>query len=282
MPQKTPKTSPKKNAIKAEAQLKARTVDAPRVTKKLRDNTETIYRPFSDDLSANHPFSSIKTLLIAVLSYIFIIVTLGVLISFLAVFLEISPTELRDYSLYSFFILSVQSALTIGVLAIVLKLGKRNLRSLGFKRPQLKLIVDIFIVFGFYFVSYLLLRSVIISLFPAFEANQEQDLGFSNISNAQKIYVGIGLVIIVPIAEEMFFRGFLYRGLRKNFSIVWAAVITSALFGLVHGQWNVAIDVFVLSIALIYLYESTNNIWAPIALHMLKNGLAFAALYLIK
>jgi hypothetical protein len=62
---------------------------------------------------------------------------------------------------------------------------------------------------------------------------------------------------------------------------VWAAIIiTSLLFGAVHGQWNVAIDVFVLSLVLCSLREVTGNIWAGVLLHMLKNGLAFYLLFI--
>ena len=75
------------------------------------------------------------------------------------------------------------------------------------------------------------------------------------------------------------FRGMLYGGLRRSKMPWWgAAVIVSALFGLAHMQWNVAIDVFVLSMVACYLRELTGGIWAGFMLHMLKNGLAFFVL----
>jgi membrane protease YdiL (CAAX protease family) len=55
----------------------------------------------------------------------------------------------------------------------------------------------------------------------------------------------------------------------------------SALFGLAHMQWNVAIDVFVLSMVACYLRELTGSIWAGIILHCLKNLIAFIALFFV-
>ena len=91
----------------------------------------------------------------------------------------------------------------------------------------------------------------------------------------------ITLVVIAPVAEEVLFRGYLYGKLKK-YVPVWAAIlITSALFGLIHGTWNVAVDTFALSIILCLLRESTGGIWASILLHMIKNGIAFYFLFIV-
>jgi membrane protease YdiL (CAAX protease family) len=67
---------------------------------------------------------------------------------------------------------------------------------------------------------------------------------------------------------------------RKNVPLS-AALISGALFGLVHMQWNVAIDTFILSFALVYVFEKTGTIWSAIGLHALKNGVAFVGLFLL-
>ncbi len=69
--------------------------------------------------------------------------------------------------------------------------------------------------------------------------------------------------------------------LAKRSVILAAAVFTSGTFGLVHGQWNVAIDTFILSMVMIALYEKTKNLWACIFLHGLKNLVAFLALFVL-
>ena len=85
--------------------------------------------------------------------------------------------------------------------------------------------------------------------------------------------------MIAPIAEEVVFRGWLYGKFRSKMPAYLSIVLVSALFGLMHGQWNVGINVFCLSIVLCLLREVTGTIWSGIVLHMLKNGLAFYLLF---
>ena len=68
---------------------------------------------------------------------------------------------------------------------------------------------------------------------------------------------------------------------KKNIKL-GSALFVSSVFGLVHGQWNVALDTFVLSMVMIALYEKTNNLWASVLLHGIKNFIAFMALFVIK
>ena len=91
----------------------------------------------------------------------------------------------------------------------------------------------------------------------------------------------ISLVVIAPIAEEIIFRGWLYGKLRARLSLIPAVLLTSILFGAVHGQWNVGVNVFVMSIVMCLQREITGTVYSGIILHMLKNGIAFYLLYII-
>lgn len=134
-------------------------------------------------------------------------------------------------------------------------------------------------------VIYLLI-SVILStlfsmIFPSVDLNQAQETGFNNLTQNYEYYLAfIALVILAPVAEEVIFRGYLYGKLKKYVPI-WAAIImTSIVFGAVHGAWNLAIDTFALSIIMCTLRELTGNIWASILLHMTKNGIAYYFLFI--
>jgi len=134
-------------------------------------------------------------------------------------------------------------------------------------------------------VVYLILSSLLILLatkiFPWFDVNQTQQTGFGQLNFRYEYIVAfVTLVVIAPVAEEVIFRGYLFGKLRKFVPFWIAAVVTSVLFGFAHGAWNVAIDVFVLSMVSCFLRESTGNIWTSILIHMLKNGLAFYILFI--
>lgn len=134
------------------------------------------------------------------------------------------------------------------------------------------------------FIIYLIGSGLLVYLasqvIPGFNADETQSTGFSHLMYySQYLVAFITLIIVAPLAEEILFRGFLYGKLRKLMPVWLAMIIVSALFGFVHGQWNVGVDVFALSLVLCGLREITGNIWAGVLLHMIKNGIAFYILF---
>lgn len=143
------------------------------------------------------------------------------------------------------------------------------------------------------FVVSLLLAAglaALFNLFPWFDAEQVQDVGFSPyIIGVDRVVAFVVLVVIAPIAEELVFRGWLYGKLRKILnakmsdmgSMIISILLVSLLFGLIHMQWNVGVNVFALSIVLCGMREITGTIYAGILTHMIKNGVAFYLLYIL-
>ena len=86
------------------------------------------------------------------------------------------------------------------------------------------------------------------------------------------INIVILAVLISPILEEIFFRKFMYCSLKKNLGVLWAAILTSFLFALVHLNLYAFPVLFVLSIILIIIYEKDNNIFSPVLLHSIFNS----------
>jgi len=134
-------------------------------------------------------------------------------------------------------------------------------------------------------IIYLILSSVLIlvatRLLPWFDINQAQDVGFDQLGQRYEyILAFITLVIVAPISEEIIFRGYLYGKLKKFVPFWISIIVTSLLFGAIHGSWNLAVDTFGLSIVLCLLREVTGSIWSSILLHMTKNGIAFYILFI--
>jgi len=135
--------------------------------------------------------------------------------------------------------------------------------------------------FIIYFLATAIVSFGVSKLIPGIDLSQAQQTGFDHLSRYYEYVLAfVTLIVLAPIAEEVLFRGYLYGRLRRILPLWLAILITSALFGFVHGQWNVGIDVFILSIVLCCLREVTGNIWAGILLHMMKNGLAFYLLFI--
>lgn len=134
------------------------------------------------------------------------------------------------------------------------------------------------------FCLYALATSIVMAMvmmIPGFPIDEVQDTGFKAFgSRTDNLLAFITLVVLAPIAEEALFRGYLYGKLKRHAHGIIAAVITSVLFGAVHWQLNVAVDVFVLSMVLCGLRSLTGSIWAGVLVHMIKNGIAYYLLFI--
>lgn len=88
--------------------------------------------------------------------------------------------------------------------------------------------------------------------------------------------------VVAPIAEELFFRGILYKMMRRKYSFMMASVVISIFFALLHRNLHEIPPLFVISVALCYLYEKTQNIITPIIFHSLHNSLTLGFLLSLK
>lgn len=89
----------------------------------------------------------------------------------------------------------------------------------------------------------------------------------------------LGGAVIAPVVEELFFRGFIFAGLRGRYSWQWAAVISAALFALLHFTPTALPPIFLLGLVFAWLYQHSGSIWPAILMHMLTNSLALGAAY---
>jgi membrane protease YdiL (CAAX protease family) len=82
-------------------------------------------------------------------------------------------------------------------------------------------------------------------------------------------------ILAAPFAEELFFRGFLYRGLRRRFSLWPAALISGAIFGLAHYQAPSYLllipGLAVVGVGLALLFEWRQSVLATMAAHATFN-----------
>lgn len=158
---------------------------------------------------------------------------------------------------------------------------RSSLKLLGFDRlPQW---IDIGMALAglvFYFLIAGIVMWLISEYLPQVDVNQAQNTGISTPYGFDRTMVFFLFVVIGPIMEELIFRGYMYGVLRKNgVSFVLATIVVSILFGAAHGQWNVAINVGILSVMMCIGREVTGSIWPGILIHMMKNGIAFYLLF---
>lgn len=127
-----------------------------------------------------------------------------------------------------------------------------------------------FIGFGIMYGS-LMVFSIIISL-TGFKpqtqqvAEQVRDMGQSNI-----ILAIVGPALLIPIIEEILFRGILYRAIKVSLPALYAALISAFIFGLAHREIDTIPQLTILGFIFAYIYEKSGSIWVPAALHATNN-----------
>jgi membrane protease YdiL (CAAX protease family) len=165
---------------------------------------------------------------------------------------------------------------------IVLRSKQDILRTLGIdKRPTRDVLWLPPLAWTAYMLTTVIVLATVTYFVPWIDAEQVQDIGFDNLTLPYEYVLAfIALVILPPLAEELLFRGYLFGRLRKRFGFLLTTAVVSVIFGLVHLQWNVGIDVAVLSVYLCLLREVTGSVWASIFLHSIKNGVAYFALFI--
>lgn len=84
----------------------------------------------------------------------------------------------------------------------------------------------------------------------------------------------LGLGVIIPIVEELVFRGLMYERLKEFMDMKFAVITAAVCFGLVHGNVVQAVFSIFLGFLLIYVYERYHSVLAPILFHVASNVLA--------
>jgi membrane protease YdiL (CAAX protease family) len=94
----------------------------------------------------------------------------------------------------------------------------------------------------------------------------------------------VGLVVfgglLVPFAEELFFRGVVYSALRRHGSMI-ATLGSAALFGLAHGLSVVLVAAVLMGVVNAVLVERSGSIWPAVLAHAVNNILVFVLTYIL-
>jgi membrane protease YdiL (CAAX protease family) len=160
--------------------------------------------------------------------------------------------------------------------------GRPRASDFGYRRVSLRLAVKAFVVAA---IGYYVLTYVYGALLNVHSRDKlPSDLGVSK-SNAALVAAAVFVCVIAPIAEEFFFRGFVFGVLRgwritvrgRNIGVWVAAVLTGILFGAAHLGGTPVIFVVPLAFlgfVLCIVRWRTGSLYPGMALHSANNALA--------
>jgi membrane protease YdiL (CAAX protease family) len=102
------------------------------------------------------------------------------------------------------------------------------------------------------------------------------------IAQLDPILVVLAIVVLAPIAEESFFRGIVFNAWYREAGRRWAYIGSAALFAAVHLSFVTLVPIFLLGLALAWVYERTQSLLAPMVMHATVNGISVAIALLVR
>ena len=87
----------------------------------------------------------------------------------------------------------------------------------------------------------------------------------------------VALAVWTPFAEELFFRGFVFRGLANRWGNGAGLVLSAVVFAAMHYHIGLLLPILVTGLLLGGLYWRTGSLWSSIVVHAIQNGVATIA-----
>jgi uncharacterized protein len=171
--------------------------------------------------------------------------------------------------------LVVVGVATLAALAVALQLRVRSAAAVGVRTTSWRWLL-LGVAAGL--LCYVLNRGVILAYVAITNdaSNPQQSLapaaGGPSIALVGTLLAG---AVLVPIAEELLFRGIGYGALRR-YGVVVATVLSAVIFGLAHGINVVLPATILIGVVNALLYERSRSIWPSVVAHGTNNALAFS------
>ena len=94
-------------------------------------------------------------------------------------------------------------------------------------------------------------------------------------NHAEIALQAFSVVFMAPVAEELLFRGVIYSSIKQIGYQRAAIAISAILFAAVHSSWALMLPLIVLACILVWLYEKTGSLFAPMVMHATFNAINF-------
>ena len=188
---------------------------------------------------------------------------------------SLSPDELSEYLTkvtyeYSNYQLIIYGTLFLLILTLIFVIRRKNVfQETRIKRFPVRFLPGILLTAT---GSILFFNSVLNLLPSSLTAAYETDSSFVGMGSFAASFIAQAL--FAPLTEEITFRGLMLTRFQKALPKWLGILISSFIFGLVHGNLLWACYTFVLGILLCLVANRTDSILAPFLIHVMLNAFA--------
>ncbi len=89
--------------------------------------------------------------------------------------------------------------------------------------------------------------------------------------------LGVSVMALAPLSEELFFRGFLFRALQGRAGLVPGMGLSALAFSVFHLNVGVVVPFFAIGLIFAWAYYASGSLWTTIAAHTIFNAISFVA-----
>lgn len=181
------------------------------------------------------------------------------------------------------FVAGFAATLLFEVVLAAIVLGLARLRrisfaQLGFVRPRnwglaITAWLSTYVVAIGYALALVGLRSVHVNT-SRFEGGNPLPVG-ADATPLMLAALGVLVIVFAPLCEELFFRGFVFRGVRGFAPLLAAAFISGLGFAIFHANLAVVVPYAFIGASFAWSVERSGSLWTSIVAHTLVNTLSF-------
>jgi CAAX protease family protein len=176
-------------------------------------------------------------------------------------------------------IIPLDVCLLLALYVRIVRPGVLSWRDLGMSTRQLGTHVGegagafLLLIFGVGVVN------LILRFFGVQQTQEEAYLGVRGATGLQFAALVLAAGVLAPIAEESFFRGYVFGAYLRTQGRMVAYLLSAGLFAVVHLNLPAAPALFAVGLLLAALRDLTKSLIPGIVAHGLNNSFAFAVLY---
>jgi membrane protease YdiL (CAAX protease family) len=149
------------------------------------------------------------------------------------------------------------------------------------RNPLHAIVVGVLAGIGMWMVGNLV-GAAVIALLQALGIEADTQLAERAVETLDPWLVVLVVIILAPIAEELFFRGIVFNAWLREGGVRWAFIGSTLLFALIHLSIAAFVPILLLGFALAWVYRRTQSLLAPIALHATFNGISVVLVLLTR
>ncbi|MHB0979295.1 MAG: CPBP family intramembrane glutamic endopeptidase [Thermoleophilia bacterium] len=190
------------------------------------------------------------------------------------------PTGFLAVPKVLFLAIVVSDAVLLGAVYLLLvRRGVTTWRALGLGTPEVSHPILRGLGYGLLFM--LAAGSVSLALAAlGVHQNQAQQFPVEGAGPVGKAAILLAGAFFAPFAEEIFFRGFVFRAMVERKGWVRGLLYSSSLFALVHANVAAFLPLLAGASVLALSFRRTRSLWVSIVAHAVNNAVALTALVL--